>query len=210
VTPLRRFSPRLARLSTNLVVRRPWLWRFFRGPLRATFDALAPEWETRISPEHLAPLEAALARIDETPRRIVDVGTGTGRAAIALARRYADATVVGVDLSPAMVEQARAAVPREVASRLRFDVADADSLPFGDGEFDLVVQVNMIPFFDELARVVAAGGHVVLSFSRGAETPIFVAAQRVRGELTTRGFADFAEIAAGAGVAFLARRPPAR
>ena len=56
----------------------------------------------------------------------------------------------------------------------------------------------MIPFFDELARVVAPGGAVVFSFSGGAETPIYVPPERLRTELGRRGFADFAEFSAGA------------
>ena len=57
----------------------------------------------------------------------------------------------------------------------------------------------MIPFFDELARVVAPGGAVVFAFSGGADTPIYVPSERLRGELGRRGFADFAEFVAGRG-----------
>jgi hypothetical protein len=62
----------------------------------------------------------------------------------------------------------------------------------------------MIPFFDELARVVTPDGHVVIAFTAGAETPIYVRPERVRGELSRRGFAEFAELSAGRGTALLA------
>ncbi|HYA08873.1 MAG TPA: hypothetical protein VEG24_04740, partial [Gaiellaceae bacterium] len=59
---------------------------------------------------------------------------------------------------------------------------------------------------DELSRVTAAGGAIVISFSRGAETPIFVPAERLRRELGRRGFAEFAAFSAGPATALLARR----
>ena len=57
---------------------------------------------------------------------------------------------------------------------MRFEAADAEQLPYPDGSFDLVSLANMIPFFEELARVTAPGGAVVFSFSAGPETPIYV------------------------------------
>jgi ubiquinone/menaquinone biosynthesis C-methylase UbiE len=122
------------------------------------------------------------------------VATGTGAAARAAAARWPDAEVVGVDLSPGMVDEARA---RASGERERYDVADASALPFADGQFDLVVLLNAIPFFDELARVTARGGRVVVAFSRGAETPIWVPLDRVRAELERRGFGRFEEPAPG-------------
>jgi SAM-dependent methyltransferase len=197
------WQPRFARLVTRAVVRAPALWTLLRGPLRRTFDGLAAQWDPHRPVDHLGP---ALARIEEAPRRILDLGTGTGRAAAALARRWPGAEVLGVDLSPEMIEQARTHVPTELASRVRFEVADAAQLPYDDGAFDLVVLANMIPFFDELARVVASGGHVVIGFSSGAATPIYVSPERLRAELGRRGFTDFAEFAAAGGTSLLARR----
>ena len=96
--------------------------------------------------------------------------------------------------------------PPELAERVRFEQADGARLPFQDGAFDLVQLANMIPFFAELARVVAAGGHLVLSFSAGPETPIWVPPERLRRELSAHGFADFADFEAEGGTALLARK----
>ena len=63
------------------------------------FDGLAPTWETRIGPHHLWALDLALEDVP-SPRRVLDLGTGTGVVAIALAERYPEAEVVGIDLSP--------------------------------------------------------------------------------------------------------------
>ena len=190
-------SQRLARFVTDAVVRRPWLWRIFRGPLRAMFDRLAPTWETRIGPHHLWALDLALEDVPP-PRHVLDLGTGTGVVALALAGRYPEAEIVGIDLSPAMIEEARRKLAPELArpgplrGRRRLGARLSQT-----ATFDLVVLSNMIPFDDELARVAAPGGTLVLSFSRGAETPIYVRAGACRAEeLGRRGFAEFAEFSA--------------
>jgi SAM-dependent methyltransferase len=191
---------RFARLATDAVVRYPPLWRLFRGPLRRMFNGLAPVWNTLRRPDSLASYEEALERI-EPPRRALDIGTGTGAGAETLKRRFPSAEVIGVDLAPAMIEQARAAVPG-----VRFEVADASRLPFDDASFELVTLSNMIPFFDELARVVAPGGHALIAFSSGAETPIYVPPERLETELRRLGFTQFAVVVAGRGVALLAQK----
>jgi SAM-dependent methyltransferase len=210
VTLAETLSRRFARLVTEAVVRRPGLWRVLRRPLAFQFDRLASRWNRIIQPGHLAPLEAALDAVEEAPRRVLDLGTGTGAAAVAVARRWPEAEVVGVDLAEQMVEEARRQLPADLAARVRFQTGDAARLPFPDGTFDLVVLANMIPFFDELARVTAAGGRAVFAFSGGAGTPIYVAPERLRAELGRRGFSHFATFSAGRGTALLAtkRAPP--
>ena len=184
----------------------PRLWRLFRRPVRAQFDRLAPVWDGRVGPEGLAPLVAALERLEAPPRRVLDLGTGSGKAARAVAARFPEAGIDAVDLSPAMIEEARRHLPPELASRVRFAVADASALPFRDGEFDLVVLLNMIPFPEELARVVAPAGCVVFASSFGAGTPIYVAPETLRSRLALLGFRGFEELAAGPGAALIAYR----
>jgi len=190
---------RFARLATNAVVRRPGLWRLFRGALRRQFDRVAPQWDEIIQTDHLAAFERALEQVEPPTRRALDLGTGA--AALAVARRFPEAAVVGVDLADSMIAEAR-----RKTDRVRFEVGDASALSFEDGAFDLVTHANMIPFFDELARVVAPGGYVVFGFSGGSETPIYVDPGRLRGELERRGFMHFADLEVGRGTAFLARK----
>jgi SAM-dependent methyltransferase len=196
---------KFARLATNVVTRYPRLWPVFRGLIGAQFTSAAPRWDKIVRAEHLAPLEAALASLD-SPARALDLGTGTGAGAFALARRFPEAEVVGADLADGMIAEARRKMPPELADRVRFEVADASRLPYLDGSFELVSLVNMIPFFDELARVTAPGGAAVFSFSGGAGTPIYVPPERLRGELVQRGFTEFADFAAGTGTALVARK----
>jgi ubiquinone/menaquinone biosynthesis C-methylase UbiE len=195
---------RFARAVTTVVVRVPLLWRVFRSPMARMFDRIAPQWEGgRTSGVRLAPMLAALDALPTPPARVLDVGTGTGAVARAVAARFSDAEVVGVDVSGGMIAEARrlASGPLE-----RYEVADASALAFDDGSFDLVTLNNMIPFFDELARVTRRGGHVAVAFGIGPRTPIFVPLERVRAELERRGFEHVGEYAAGEGQSLLARR----
>jgi ubiquinone/menaquinone biosynthesis C-methylase UbiE len=194
------FGQRFARFATDVVVRAPFLWRLFRGPLTRSFDKLAPEWDaTRVSRERLVAIIAALDALD-APTRALDVGTGTGAVARLLSERWPAAEVTGVDVSPGMIAEAR-----RLGSE-RYDVGDASALPYEDAAFDLVTLNNMIPFFDELARVTAPGGYVAIAYSMGPNTPIWVPPERVRDELQRRSFLHVANFEAGGGVALLARR----
>lgn len=197
---------RFARLTTRVVAARPWLWPFFRRPLRRSFDAIAPQWDANRSPERLGAFAVGLDLLPAAPRRALDVGTGTGDAAFAVAWRWPEAEVLGVDFSERMVAEARAKTTPELRERVRFETADARRLPVADASFDLVGLNNMIPFVDELARVTAPGGHVLVAFSRGPQTPIYVPPAQLRAELERHGFEDVREVAAGTGTAIVARR----
>ena len=198
---------RFARVVTTVVVRVPALWRVFRRPMAKNFDRLAGEWQaTRVDERRLAPMATALDAIEQPPRTVLDLGTGTGAAARLAATRWPDAAVTGADVSPGMIAEAQrlAGSPAE-----RYEVADAAHLPFADGSFELVMLNNMIPFFDEVARVTAPGGHVAVAFALGAATPIYVPLDRVRRELEQRGLVHVADFSGGEGLSLLARRPEA-
>jgi ubiquinone/menaquinone biosynthesis C-methylase UbiE len=208
VSVLETLGRKFARFTTNQVVRWPRAWPLFRWLTRRQFDRAAPVWDAMRTPEAFASLEAALDSLETSPSRVLDLGTGTGRAAFLLARRYPEAEVLGVDLAPAMLAEARKLTPPELAGRVRFEEADAERLPYADGSFDLVSLANMIPFFPELARISAPGGAVVFSFSGGAETPIYVSPEVLRTELSKQGFTEFADFAVGRGTALVARKLP--
>lgn len=205
-----RAGQRFARLATDTVVRWPRLWRIFRRPLRREFDQIATFWDRGRDRAHLASYEAALDAVEALPKRALDIGTGTGAGAFAIARRFPQAEVIGVDIAPAMLEEARKKVPPELADRVSFQAGDASKLPFADGSFELVGLANMIPFFDEIERIVAPGGSVVFGWSVGPQTPIYVPSERLRSELARRGFSDFAEFEAARGTGFLARKGGSR
>ena len=177
--------------------------------MRKQFDAIAPIWDRMRMEDTFVPFEVALAAVEPKPARVLDLGTGTGEGAFVLARQLPEAEIVGADLAERMLDQARKRTPPEFAGRVRFERADASALPYADGSFELVTHANMIPFFDEVARVVAPGGQALFAFSSGPTTPIYVPPERIRDELEQRGFTDFAEFEAGRGVALLARKAKA-
>jgi SAM-dependent methyltransferase len=100
-------------------------------------------------------------------QRVLDVACGTGNVALSAGRRFCDA--VGVDFVPALVERAR---ERAAAERLptRFEVGDAENLPFEDASFDVVLSVFGSMFApdqekaaNELVRVCRSGGKIGLA-----------------------------------------------
>jgi ubiquinone/menaquinone biosynthesis C-methylase UbiE len=192
---------RFVRFVTDVVVRAPFAWRFFRGPMTRSFDKLAPTWERRISDERLAPIKVALGALAEPPATALDLGTGTGRVARLVAEVWPQAEVLGADDSPGMIDEAR-----RLGGDVHYDIADATSLPYPDDAFELVTLSNMIPFFGELARVTAPGGSVIVAFTMGDRTPIYVPFSRVRSELERRGFSHVADFDAGTGTALLAKK----
>lgn len=107
------------------------------------------------------PREVAFAAVTEAaPRRVLEVGGGPGELAARIGEELG-AEVVMVDLSPRMVELAR-------ARGVNAQVGDVQDLPFGDGEFDCAVAAWMLyhaPVLDralaELARVLRPGGRLV-------------------------------------------------
>ena len=110
---------------------------------------------------------AAVATEVAAGSTIVDVGCGEGQVSRRLAERHPEATVIGIDLSPTMVE--RAAARHGHLGNLGFRVGDALELPFSTGTADLVVSVASIKHWPdrlagvkEILRVLAPGGFLCL------------------------------------------------
>jgi ubiquinone/menaquinone biosynthesis C-methylase UbiE len=200
----------IGRGMSALVARAPFLWPLLRGPTRRFWDRAAASWDERRRPEgggHLAPLTAACDRLDSEPRRILELGTGTGVGALLLARRFPDAEVWAVDLSEAMVAAAEAKTPAELRARVHFAVADASALPHESGAFDLVSQLNLPLFARETARVLASGGHVVVASTLGSRTPYYTPDRVLRRKFERLGLEALDGGRAGDGTYFLARKP---
>ena len=99
-------------------------------------------------------------------QRVLDVAAGTGNVAIRAAQE--GATVVASDLEPAQLEAGRREA-RACGVELEWVQADAQDLPFGDGEFDVVTSLAGAIFApdhqaaaDELVRVCRPGGTIGL------------------------------------------------
>jgi len=102
--------------------------------------------------------------------RVLDFGCGIGGYDALLVEAHGAAHVIGVDIDAASLGQAREmARARGLEGRLSFRHVAPGPLPFDDGAFDLVFTKDAIvdlpekaPVFDELSRVLVAGGRIVL------------------------------------------------
>ena len=93
--------------------------------------------------ERFAPIhDEVVSRLEPAPGvRWLDVATGTGEVALRAARGGAD--VVGIDIAPAMIEAAQAKVG---GLPVKFEVGDAQKLPYEDASFDVVTSVFGVIF----------------------------------------------------------------
>lgn len=193
-----------------LAAHAPAAWPLVSRRVMGFFDRAAAGWDDRTgagSPEHLAALAAAVLEVRDTPERILDLGCGTGAGTLFLAREYPHASIRGLDLSPKMVQAAQARIGLDPEGRVAFRQGDASRLPYGDGSFDLVTQVNMPVFFREIARVLRPGGSAVIAHSRGSDTPFSTPERTMIGKFRRVGLDSTATGSTGPGTWFLARKP---
>ena len=137
-----------------------------------TFTGRAAEnYERYFVPAIAAPVAAELVRAAglQAGDRVLDVGCGTGL----IARRAAEAvgatgSVSGIDVSPDMIEVAKA-IPADGAP-IDWRAGDATALPYPDGSFDVVLCQMTLMFLQdrsaavrEMHRVLAPGGRVVIN-----------------------------------------------
>lgn len=109
----------------------------------------------------------AVEIINQRRGRVLEVGVGTG---LSLPNYGRHLKIVGIDLSPEMLEKAREKVDEERLTNVTgLHEMDASALTFGSGEFDTVVAMYVITVVPdpekvmrELARVTKVGGQVVL------------------------------------------------
>lgn len=135
---------------------------------RAAFDALAPRWDSMKPDEAFAAgagrglaLLGGLSGLD-----VVDLGCGTGRLARTLLPLLGEGSVVGVDFSAAMIEQASRG---GTDPRLRWLCADVAATGFGSASADLVLCFDSFPHFPdgpaalgEIARWLRPSGRFLL------------------------------------------------
>lgn len=84
--------------------------------------------------------------------RVLDVGCGTGLLEEAAQRSHPQTRMIGVDVSPAMLQQARGKLG--AAERVSWVNALAEGLPFASASFDAVVCANSFHYFRQPLRVV--------------------------------------------------------
>jgi SAM-dependent methyltransferase len=104
----------------------------------------------------------------ETGERVLDLGSGAGTDSLVAALMVGPAgSVTGIDMTPEMLAKARAAADEAGLRNVTFVEGDAESLPFADASFDVVLSngvIDLIPdkdaVFAELYRVLVPGGRI--------------------------------------------------
>lgn len=189
-----------------------------------------PEDLSRLSEVYGSDVAAAVEMEDEASRKrienlisfaeidpgaqVLDLGTGTGLLALALAEEL-DAVAVGVDISPAMLERAeffRLNRMPGVAKRVDFRLAAAQRLPFRNDRFDVVVcrmmlHLNRQPqrIFQEIWRVLKDQGTLVVADLLSADDPVRRATQNAIEErrnpthVAAHSASQYRELVTGAG-----------
>lgn len=139
------------------------------GAASSRYDAAA--WLQAMVREELL---SRLTLLPAPPRDVLDLGAGTGAAALAMKRRFRRASVTAVDIAAPMLNVARR--HSRFWRPIRCIEADARALPFEAGSFDLVFSNLMLQWLDppdtalaEMRRVLRPGGLLLLS-SFGPET----------------------------------------
>jgi arsenite methyltransferase len=103
--------------------------------------------------------------------RVLDLGSGAGTDSLVAAQMVGEkGHVTGIDMTPAMLTKARASAAEMGLENVEFVESEAESLPFPDASFDVVVSngvIDLIPdkdaVFSELHRVLVPGGRMQIA-----------------------------------------------
>lgn len=136
-------------------------------PLRREYSRIASLYDARWNFYVEASIRETMGRLHVVPEdRVLDVGCGTGALLKALSLAAPRAQLAGVDLSGDMLKLAR----RRLGAAIDLEQAYAETLPFGDAAFDVVVSTNVFHFIyhplaalREMFRVSKPSGIVVIT-----------------------------------------------
>lgn len=144
-----------------------WNWGFSDEKVDARIRKAVPLYDTVSSDGFSEQLYCfALDSIgigDLSDKRVLDVGCGFGEGLNFASRVFGFRSAAGVDLSQNAIDRANARLSRQ---GMAFVCGDAEQLPFGDGEMDIVINVesshtypDLSRFLKEVSRVLRPGGY---------------------------------------------------
>jgi malonyl-CoA O-methyltransferase len=126
-----------------------------RKKVKNAFDRHAMEYDLHASVQKriVSRIAELLRELPGTPRRVLDIGSGTGMLLKELAVIYPAVELIGLDLASGMCKSARAHLATHPLARLL--TGEAEALPFGDNVFDLVVSTSTFQWLESLDRTFA-------------------------------------------------------
>lgn len=132
----------------------------------AYWTAHGEHFDRTVAGYHLLFMDAAAIGTGE---QVLDIGCGTGQTTRDAARRASVGGALGVDLSAEMIALARRLATAEGLGNARFEQADAQIYPFGEGSFDVAISRTGAMFFGDpdaafanIARALRSGGRLAL------------------------------------------------
>jgi ubiquinone/menaquinone biosynthesis C-methylase UbiE len=152
----------------------------------------------------LTPLAAAVLHVGR-PERVLQLACGDGDGALFLAREFPTARVRGIDADADLIHAATARVGLDPEGRVAFKVGGPRQIPFPDDQFDLVAALDARPRGAEVARVLRAGGHLILAATEGSPFGRGPGAWALARGLRSHGLETLAEERAGSGSFTIAR-----
>lgn len=114
--------------------------------------------------------EAVIKSVEGSPRKIIDLGCGTGSTTIRLKQAFPDAEIVGLDLSPQMLVMAEYKA-QQAGLHIQWLHSLAEATSFADGEFDLVTASLLFhetptdiaqAILKEGYRLLSPGGQIII------------------------------------------------
>jgi ubiquinone/menaquinone biosynthesis C-methylase UbiE len=158
----------------------------YKESVRQEWTGAAPlwkKWNHKFVIQTRAATELVVSAAQLAPgMKVLDLASGTGEPALSLAKTVGpEGRVVATDLVPEMLEAAQQNASAQGLGNMEFRAADAEHLPFADGEFDRVTCRFGVMFFPdipkamgEIRRVLKPGGRVCFAvFATLQENPFF-------------------------------------
>ena len=113
--------------------------------------------------------------------RIIDVGCGFGVMCAVLAQEISGSEIFGVDLSVPLLEYAKSSIAGETfESRVKFEIANVEKMPFENDSFDIVFNVNVVHWVDdsismlnEIERITKPEGYIFIKDLRRSWLGVF-------------------------------------
>ena len=156
------------------------------SPIAAMFDRISPKYDAL---NHLLSLnidkvwrrKTAKTVTKSHPNTLLDLATGTGDLAIALAKCNPQTHIIGLDISEKMLDIGKAKVAqRKLESQIELSLGNAATVPFEDNHFDAVTVAFGVRNFEnlgkgisEIQRVLKPAGKVfILEFSMPERWPV--------------------------------------